>query len=383
MRILTVCSNFRVFGAETVNLKMLAEFKRRGHENLAVASIWSDGEFSRRLAALGIPEVQMPFGHIPLPKSLKLLKWAVEMILRLPGLWYSWWQVNRKFRPDVIVWTSSRSAALVLPLISKTPSFLIEYTNLTPNKWNVRLYHRLAKKLAGFVGVSAFMGQHLKSLGAPPEKVFVVRSGVYAAAEEAEISAATAALTRFAGAKFRVGIVGQISEHKGHDDLVEAVNLLKAQGLKISVFVFGTGADEYMQQLKIKIQCYNLKEDWHWMGYENDKLKIFGGMDVCVVPSAFGDPFPTTALEASVYGLPVVASRRGGLPEIVEDGVTGWLVESNAPAKLADRIGWLAQNPDQAREMGRVGRAKVFREFTVEKSVDAMEDLFRKAGTVQ
>jgi glycosyltransferase involved in cell wall biosynthesis len=383
MRILTVCSNYRVFGAETVNLTMLAEFKRRGHENLAVASIWSDGEFSRRLAELGIPEVQMPFGHIPLPRSLKLLKWSGEMILRLPGLWFTWWQVNRKFRPDVIVWTSSRSAALVLPFISKTPSFLIEYTNLTPNKRNIRLYHRLAKKLTGFVGVSAFMGQHLKTLGAPAEKVFVVRSGVYAAADEAEISAATANLSRFNGDKFRVGIVGQISEHKGHDDLVEAVNLLKSQGLKLSVLVYGSGTDDYVQLLKTKIQRYQLEEDWHWMGYENDKLKIFGGMDICVVPSAFGDPFPTTALEASVYGLPVVASRRGGLPEIIEDGVTGWLVESDAPAQLADRIGWLAQHPDQARELGRAGRAKIFREFTVEKSVDAMEDLFRKAGAMQ
>ena len=61
MRILSVCSNYRVFGAETITLKMLEGFKLRGHEQVAVTSYQTDGEFGRRLAGLGIREEIMPF----------------------------------------------------------------------------------------------------------------------------------------------------------------------------------------------------------------------------------------------------------------------------------------------------------------------------------
>jgi glycosyltransferase involved in cell wall biosynthesis len=114
------------------------------------------------------------------------------------------------------------------------------------------------------------------------------------------------------------------------------------------------------------------------MGYERDKVKIFSELDICVVPSCFGDPFPTVAMEAGVYGLPVVATRCGGLPEIIEDGVTGLLVDPEQPDQLANKIEWLIQNPEAARAMGMAARDRVFNQFTVEKMVEQFESLFRE-----
>jgi glycosyltransferase involved in cell wall biosynthesis len=173
-----------------------------------------------------------------------------------------------------------------------------------------------------------------------------------------------------------------VAPNKGLDCLVAAVRLLRDRGTTLAVKVFGSGDLAYVNELKAKIAEANLTEIWNWMGYEWDKAKIFGSMDICVVPSCFGDPFPTVAMEAGVYGLPVVASHIGGLPEIIEDGVTGWLVEPNSPAPMAEKIQWLIEHPDRGRAMGAAGRAKVFQQFTVEKMVAEFETLF-KAVTVR
>ncbi len=378
MRILTVCSSWQVFGAETITLKMIEGFKGRGHEQMAVVSTFGDGEFSKRLGKLGIQEAAMPFAMVALPKSLKMIKYTLHTTIYLPVLWWRWRRTLRTFKPDVILWTGSKQALLVLPWLDKTPSFLIEFTHVAAAPSMKWLYGRLSKKFTGFVAVSDFMRGHLHSVGAPLEKISVVKSGAYFEADRPAAESHSKHAGRNINEPARIGIIGQVAPNKGHDCLVEAVGLLRKQGFNLTVRTFGSGDPEYTAQLKQKLQDAGLAGIWEWMGYEGDKAKIFGAVDVCVVPSCFGDPFPTVAMEAGVYGLPVVASRSGGLPEIIEDGVTGWLFDQNVPEQLAERIARLIQNPDKARQMGRAGRERVFKHFTVERMVMDFEALFHE-----
>jgi glycosyltransferase involved in cell wall biosynthesis len=378
MRILTVCSSWRVFGAETITLKMLEGFQHAGLEQVAVTSIWTDGDFSRRLQQIGIREVAMPFGAITARLTPRYIKWTVHCFSQLPVLWWRWWRLQRQFRPDVILWTSSKQALLVLPRLGRTPSFLIEFTHVVPTR-NMRwLYRNLAMKLTGFVAVSDYMRGHLHGVGAPFEKIHVVKSGAFFERERESSKPMWRNSNPRAGLPARVGIVGQVAPNKGHDCLVEAVRLLRARGVQLTVQVFGSGDPAYESRLKELVRAAGMDPAWQWMGYQREKAKIFEQLDICVVPSCFGDPFPTVAMEAGVYGLPVVASRVGGLPEIVEDGVTGWLFEANAPGQLAEKIEWLIRYPERAREMGVAGRERVFRYFTVEKMVAEFEALFQE-----
>lgn len=377
MRILTVCSNYRVFGAETITLKMLEAFKQRGHEQLAITSPHTDGEFGRRLFGLGIREEVMPFGAIVL--KFRYIRWTAYTLKRLPILWWRWRQMLRTFQPDVILWTGSKQAMLLLPFLYQTPSFVIEFTNVASSNGNRWLYGQLAKRLTGFVAVSDFMRNHLHSIGAPHEKIRVIKSGTFFERERCAMEQTRLNFELGRGGPFRIGFVGQVAANKGHDCLLEAVRLLRDRGIKFVANIFGSGDPEYVKQLKTKLAEANLEKFWNWMGYESDKAKIFGSMDVCVVPSCFGDPFPTVAMEAGAYGLPTVASRIGGLPEIVEDGVTGWLVEANAPEQFAERIQRLIENPQQARTMGFAGQKRIFQYFTVEKMVAEFETLFQAA----
>ena len=374
MRILTVCTSTNVFGAEVVTLNMLEGFIRTRHAQLAVTSIWTDREVNRRLARLGVPELRLPFGAFSKRLASQPLWWTANTLVRLPWLWTGWLRAVRKFRPDVILWTSSRLPLLVWPWIGKQPSFLIEYTSLEPTRTRRSLYVLLARKLSGFIAVSDFMREHLHRVGAPRHRIHVVKSAAFSEAEVSQIEKETAPNQNHSPTC--VGIVGQIAPHKGHDCLVATVRLLKNRGCEVSVNIFGVGATEYVSRLKGKIADYGLTENFHWKGYQRNRAEIYRSIDICVVPSCFDDPFPTVAMEAGAYGLPVVASRVGGLPEIIENGVTGWLVNPNEAEQFADKIEHLICNAQHAGKMGLAGRRRIVQQFTQEKMIASFEKLF-------
>jgi glycosyltransferase involved in cell wall biosynthesis len=381
MKILSVCTNFRVFGAEVITLKMLDGFKQKGHEQLAVTSIWAaDGEFSRRLAVLGIPELQLPLGTITKRLAPRQMWWMTNTLVRLPFAWARWARLLGNFQPDVVVFNSSRLSLLLSPWLDRYPSLLIEHGCLQPSRANRWLYEFLSDKVMGFVVPSYFMRSHLERLGVPSGKIRVVYHGPFTEGEEHTIldrSALSSAL-----GPVRIGIAGQISPHKGHDTLLEAARILKTQGVPFVINVFGSGQAEYVESLNRKISANGLSEAWHWRGYERELSKMYGVMDICVMPSACDESFGLVALEASAYGLPVIASRRGGLPEVIQDGMTGYLTAPGCAQELADKIEHLIRNANLARKMGAAGRKRALEQFTQANMIRALESCLPRTRTV-
>ncbi len=384
MRILTVCTSTNVFGAEIVTLKMLEALKRAGHTQLAVTSTWTDGRFNRRLASIAVPEVRLPFGSLSKRLALRPMWWTFNVVVRLPWLWIGWRRVIRQFNPDVVIFTTWRHALAVYPFIKRRRSYLIEHTYLEPTPTRHALYRLLARKLMGFIAISDFMRAHAIKIGAPAEKVYLIRNAIFSACD----SLRTAEVFASTGEVLRVGIVGQIARHKGHECLIDAVKLLDPKPTEIAVYIFGQGDDRYVSKLRDKLAEFGLARLFHWMGYTDDTASIYSSFDLCVVPSLLGDPFPTVAMETGAYARPVIASRTGGLPEIVEHGVTGWLVEPGNPQDLARCIKDVVQNRERISQMGRAARERIFSRFSQESMVKELEKLFEgppedKTQTVQ
>jgi glycosyltransferase involved in cell wall biosynthesis len=376
MKILTVCSAWRVFGAETITLKMLEGFQAKGHEQIAVTSIWTDGEFGRRLEQLKICEIAMPIGSVVASLSPRYMKWNADLLVRLPILLWQWNRLMHTFEPDVILWTGGKQPLFLLPFLKQTPSILIEHAELVPTGPVCWLYRRLNRKVKCFVAVSDFMRGFYTTVGVSEGKIRVIKNGVFFEREQAAFRLADDSKDR--PSLLRIGIVGRIAHSKGYECLVETVRLIHLNGVKVEIVAFGSGTLKYEDRLKKQIADAGLSGIWKWMGYESERSKIYRSMDICVMPSCQSESFGMVAAEASAYGLPVVASRIGGLPEIIEDGVTGYLVEPNSPKQLAEKIQYLINHPETASEMGRAGRERVFKHFTVEKMVMAFESLFNE-----
>jgi glycosyltransferase involved in cell wall biosynthesis len=371
MRVLTVCTSTQIFGAEIASLNILLAFQERGYQQLAVTSSWTDGNFSKRLAALGVSEVALPLGVLSKRISPRALWWTFNALVRAPKLWLGWHRTINAFCPDVLLLTNPKQGLWLYPWLDIQPSFLIESSMkavTTANRW---MYAQLQRKLSGFVAVSRFMDGHLRDLGVDPKLIQVIYN--CCRISSGDISGHVRSRLN---SPVRVGIAGQISPHKGHDVLFQAAELLKKRGVHFEVLVFGAGQPEYISDLRERIKLAGLIHQWKWMGYAEDQQQMYRSMDICVVPSCFDEPFGMVALEASRYGVPVVAARRGGLPEIVEHGSSGFLVEPESAAEFADRLNWLIQNPEHAHSMGLRGREKVLREFTQEKMVSDFEKIF-------
>jgi glycosyltransferase involved in cell wall biosynthesis len=106
---------------------------------------------------------------------------------------------------------------------------------------------------------------------------------------------------------------------------------------------------------------------------------FYQGARFLVVPSMWFEGCPLVVSEAMSHGLPVIASRIGGLPEFVEDGVTGLLFEPGNVAELAEQIRTLWENPDLCRRLGEAGRRKAEREYNEEVYYRSLISIYEQA----
>jgi glycosyltransferase involved in cell wall biosynthesis len=117
--------------------------------------------------------------------------------------------------------------------------------------------------------------------------------------------------------------------------------------------------------------------DTLFVGYQREVAPYYAFFDAFVLPSA-NEGTPVVAIEALAAGRPVVATRVGGVPDVVTEGTDGFLVEVGDTDALADRLEQLARDPELRRSMGAAGREHVVPRYRVERLVDDVDALYRE-----
>jgi glycosyltransferase involved in cell wall biosynthesis len=206
------------------------------------------------------------------------------------------------------------------------------------------------------------------------KKVVVIRNAIDAGRFAAVDPAAGRELRSFFACDVEHVIVaaGRLSPEKGFDQLVAAAALVQATRPKAGFVVFGDGP--MRQSLDRQIVAAKLK---HFVlaGFRTDVDRLLAHASLVAIPS-YTEGLPNIALEAHAAGVAIVATSVGGIPEVVESGVTGRLVAAGNPNAMAHEIELLLGEEALRAEMGRRGRAKVKREFTFDAQARAYEQLF-------
>ncbi|QOY96686.1 TIGR03088 family PEP-CTERM/XrtA system glycosyltransferase [Massilia sp. UMI-21] len=157
--------------------------------------------------------------------------------------------------------------------------------------------------------------------------------------------------------RFVIGTVGRVSEVKNHSALVDAFVLLlergRDNGPELSLAIIGDGP--LLPPLKRKISALGIAHLVWTPGSRNDIAEILKTFSVFVL-SSISEAMPVAALEAMATGVPVIAPRVGGLPDIVKENITGMLVDSPGPEHLAMAIAEYVQNPGLGKFHGEAGR---------------------------
>ena len=151
-----------------------------------------------------------------------------------------------------------------------------------------------------------------------------------------------------------MGVVGRLVPEKGVDVFLRAAALVSAVVPQATFLVVGDGP--LRPELERRAGVLGLAGTVTFTGYRSDAARLVGGLDVLAVP-ARADGTSVVVCEAMAAGVPVVASRVGGLPDLVEDGGSGLLVRPGEPEHLARALVSLLLDPEAARRMGERGRS--------------------------
>ena len=172
-----------------------------------------------------------------------------------------------------------------------------------------------------------------------------------------------------------IGVVCELRAQKALDVLFEAAVLLREEFPGLAVLVAGDGPER--QRLEAEVQRLHVNDTVRLLGIRRDVPALLDALDVAVLSSDY-EGSPLSVMEYMAAGKPVVSTRVGGLPELIEEGRQGLLVEPRSPEALAEAVGRLLRDPEEARRMGVAGRERQQREFSLDAMVRRVEQLYEE-----
>ena len=172
-----------------------------------------------------------------------------------------------------------------------------------------------------------------------------------------------------------IGVVCELREQKALEVLFAAAVQLRQEMPELRVLVAGDGPER--ERLEQEARRLDLDGTVQLLGIRRDVPALIDALDVAVLSSDY-EGSPLSVMEYMAAGKPVVSTRVGGVPELVEDGVHGLLVERRDPDALATAIGRLLRDPAEARRLGEQGRERQQRELSLDAMVRKIEDLYQE-----
>lgn len=200
-----------------------------------------------------------------------------------------------------------------------------------------------------------------------------------AAYPEAEVQALRSSM-RIEPDDVTVGFMGRLVEGKGPEDLLDAFERLYAEFPHLRLVFVGTGKGQegdVEDRLRRRVSDSGLTSVVHFAGHRTEEALFYQMFDVFVLSSRFQDAMPTSVIQAMMAAKPVIATRTGGTPEVVEDGETGILVPPHQPAAIADALRRILTDSPMARRLAAAGHARVMTSHRQEPLTREIEELYQ------
>ena len=371
-RILAIVPGAFCFGLQNAELALFAELSRRMPCHF-LNSRWTDGEFDRRLDALGIPRSSTWLGMFSRKLDWRNVKMTAECLLKLPLAWRDFVRLYRTFRPDIVYFANHHEIVLLLPLLLPIRRKVVCHMHDPPpaipfQKASAVVWGRAVGR---FLFVSQSARERMAALVPPAMDDAVIHNGI-AVSDEAHGERSPRLARQFGWPDDAVifGVTGQIGAHKGHDDFIAAAGLLHDRAPQARFVIGGRGAPEEEERLTAAIHASGLADIVRLSGWLPSSGDFYEAIDVLVLPSRHDEGFGLVIAEAGERGVPAIATRSGGAVEVVEDGVTGTIVARQSPRELAGAMLRLASDKEMRREMGRCARLRVSANFNLTRQAD-------------
>ena len=345
-----------------------------------------DGRLSEEALRRGIPTTQISGTS----GSLKLHPTRTPRALAEIGVAAGEIRLAARRHRAVLVHANSVRAGVALGL-THTPAAAVVHVRdcLPPGRVSSTTMRLVAATATTVVANSEYTADSVRQL-APSAELEVVHNPVDLERwDPARIDRvhARARLREVRPRALLLGVVAQLTPWKGQDTAIAALDLLRRQGVDAHLLLIGSAKflspstrfdnEAYAAELRQRVSAAGLEDRVSWLGERDDVPELISALDVLLLPS-WEEPFGRALIEAMALRVPVVATSVGGPPEILTDGVEGFLVEPRDPDAWAGAIRHFAESPTLGREMGQAGRLRVERAFGRERHVSSMLDVYER-----
>jgi len=353
LRVLQVITQSRVSGAEINMIRLCRGLLDRGH---AVLVVTRPGSLMREsLARQGVPSRELSIhgkANLVAPRRLAA--------------------VIREWQPDLVN-THNSTASLwggLAARLARTPVVAhVQGLHYSCTLWSCY------GAADGLIACSDAVRRYTVGVGFAPHRV----RRVYNAVDPAEFvpkrpREAVRQALGLARDELAVGAFAHLSRKKGHADLLEAVAKVP---IDVPFRLFCVGNGPCRDALLRQASGLGIAGRVHFLDYRRDVANLMCAMDAMALPS-HREPFGIVYVEAMLARLPVIACNAGGAPEVVEEGVTGYLVPPHDPDRLAAALTALLTSPARRRRMGEAGRNRAVERFSLDRMVTETESMYRE-----
>jgi glycosyltransferase involved in cell wall biosynthesis len=177
--------------------------------------------------------------------------------------------------------------------------------------------------------------------------------------------------------KINILFVSNLIKIKGHDTFLQALAILNNKNIPLYGYIIGAESEFSQENLCQMIDKQALHNIVSYVGpkYNHEKLYYYAKSDIFIMPTRH-EVFPGVVLEAMQFGIPVIATNVGGIPEIIDDGINGFIVDKDNPSQIAHKIELLINDKMLRKKMGESAREKFLKNYTFSKYEHNMKHVF-------
>ncbi len=228
-----------------------------------------------------------------------------------------------------------------------------------------------------FIAAAEFIKNMYKDIGICEEKLITIYQGIDIDKFSSQ-SKLHSSLFSKGNREKRIGIVGRLDPVKGHFGFLKAMALVREKISDIEVLVVGKEENVKEIELKHLAKDLSIQRNILFIGYTKNVPEIMANCAIGVISSVASEATSRVLLEWMAAGKPVVATKIGVIPEIVQDGGTGFLVSPDNPQEMADKIVFLLQNKDRLESMQTLSRKLIEEKFSEEIFIEKTEQVYKE-----
>ncbi len=357
MNTLQILPQLNLGGVETAVFDSVKYLSRAGHKTVVVSG---GGELVKDLQELGVIHYQLPVHEKSLFTAIKMVR-RLEEIIRKEEIEL----IHAHSRvPAWIAYFASRKTGI--PFVTTCHGYYSKHFFSSVMGWSKRV-----------IAISNVIARHMiEDFGVPYERIRLIPSSVDLEKFVCPVQ------EKKKSAEFNIGIIGRITPLKGHLYFIKAMAKVARVIPRIKIWIVGdapASREAYKEQIQVLVNRLGLGNCTEFLGSQKDIPAILSHLDVLVLATTVPEAFGRVIVEAQACMVPVVATRVGGVVDIIEDGKTGIMVPPADPEGMAAGVIKILKDETLARSLAEKAYEKVKKEYSAELMVRRTLDVYKDA----